>query len=58
MREFCLRTLSTPLGLITITELDGLVLAYDLSVTLILLNLVDGIHGNEPVEAPEGTMAR
>ena len=55
-------TLSEPLALVTITELVSLVLTYTInpvnnSTLRIFLNFFTRIY-NEPVEAPEGTIAR
>lgn len=50
-------TLATPLGLIAITELAGLVLSCFIRLLLATGRRV-GEGRDEPVEAPEGTMAR
>lgn len=50
-------TLATPLGLISIAELTGLVLTYFIRLLLATGRRV-GEGRDEPVEAPEGTMAR
>ena len=49
--------LASPLGLVTITELAGLVLTYH-RLLVGRLSLKVKIVGHEPVDAPEGTMAR
>lgn len=53
-------TLAEPLGLVTVTELDSLVLAYRLDCVSRQASLESQANrrGNIPVEAPEGTMAR
>lgn len=50
-------TLATPLGLVAIAKLNSLVLTWDTSYFLQLYG-IEGCRGHEPVEAPEGTMAR
>lgn len=49
-------TLSSPLGLVSIAELNGLVLTWSRTKSVLAELYQEGICG--PVEAPEGTMAR
>lgn len=50
-------TLATPLGLVAIAKLNSLVLTWETSYFLQRYG-IEGSRGHEPVEAPEGTMAR
>ena len=51
-------TLAVPLGLVTISELASLVLAYIIIEFSDCIGGIDECGRDEPVEAPEGTMAR
>ena len=50
-------TLSCPLGLVTVAELDSLVLTY-FKMSRDSYRVCRVCRGNVPVEAPDGTMAR
>ena len=51
-------TLSEPVGLVTVTELVSFVLTWSWTVSITFFIIRPIYRKHEPVEAPEGTMAR